>query len=50
MIEDLLPKEIFWNDQTLSAEVIYIDAVHTQRNTADFTGNQTQRQYLQRLT
>ena len=33
----------FWNEQELSAEVIYSDAVHTQCSTADFTGNQTQR-------
>ena len=29
----------FWNEHALSAGVIYNDAVHTQRSTADFTGN-----------
>ena len=33
----------FWNEQPLSADVIYNDAVQTQRSTADSTGNQTQR-------
>ena len=33
----------FWNEQALSAEVIRNDAVHTQRSTADSTGNQTQK-------
>ena len=36
----------FWNEQALSVDLIYNDAVHTQRNTADSTGNQTQRYYL----
>ena len=33
----------FYNEQALSADVIYNDAVHTQHNSADFTGNQAQR-------
>ena len=33
----------FWVEQAPSAEVIYNDAVHTQHNSADFTGNQAQR-------
>ena len=36
----------FRNKQAPSAVVIYNDAVHTQRSTADCTGNQTQRYYL----
>ena len=36
----------FLNEQALSAAVIYNDAVHTQRSTADSTENQTQRLYL----
>ena len=32
-----------WNEQALSADVTYNDALHTQRSTADSTGNQTQR-------
>ena len=36
----------FWVEQAFSAEVIYNDAVHTQRDTADSAGNQTQRYYL----
>ena len=30
----------FWDEQAPSAEVIYSDAVHTQRSTADSKGNQ----------
>ena len=33
----------FWNEQALSADVIYNEAVHAQRSTADSTENQTQR-------
>ena len=33
----------FWNEQALSADVIYIDAVHTQLSAADSIGNQTKR-------
>ena len=29
----------FLNEQALTADVIYNDAVHTQRSTADSTGN-----------
>ena len=36
----------FRNRQAPSAMVIYNDAVHTQRNSAGSTGNQTQRYYL----
>ena len=32
----------FSNEQALSAEVIYNDANHTHRNSADSWGNQTQ--------
>ena len=33
-------------EQALSMDVIYNDAVHTQRSTADSKGNPTQRYYL----
>ena len=36
----------YWNEQALSAEVIYNDAVHTERSTAEFQGNQTQKYFL----
>ena len=34
------------NEQALSADAIYNDAIHTQRNTADSKGNKTLRYYL----
>ena len=34
-------RRIFWNNETLSAQVIYNDAIHTQRSTADSQENQT---------
>ena len=36
----------FWGEQAPAAEVIYNDAVHIQRSTADSKVNQTQRYYL----
>ena len=36
----------FCVEQALTAEVIYNDAVHTQRSTTISKGNQTQRHYL----
>ena len=33
----------FFNEQALSTDVIYTEAIHTQRSIADSTGNQTQR-------
>ena len=33
----------FWVEQAPSADVIYSDAAHTLRSTADSKGNQTQR-------
>ena len=36
----------FCNEQALSADVIYNDAVHTQHSTANSTRNQTQKYYL----
>ena len=41
-MEDLTKRNL-WNEQALSADVIYNDVVHTQRSTVDSTGNQTQR-------
>ena len=46
MTENLLTEEIFWVEQAPSAEVIYNDAVHSLRRTADSKGNRTQRYYL----
>ena len=43
MIEDLLPDDISGTNKHLPKEVIYNDAVYTERSIADFTGNQTQR-------
>ena len=39
----LITRKNFWNEQILSSDVIYNDAVYTQRSTADSTENQTQR-------
>ena len=36
----------FWNEQELSADVIYNEAAHTHLSTVVFTENQTQRLYL----
>ena len=35
----------FWNEQALSAELIYSDTVYTHRSEAYFIGNKTQRCY-----
>ena len=44
--EIFITRRNFWNEQALSEDVIYNDAIYTQRSTADSTGNQTQRYYL----
>ena len=46
LTKKIISRRNFWVKQAASAEVIYNDAVHTQRSTADSKENPTQRYYL----
>ena len=41
--ERFISKRNLWNEQALSADVIFNDTDHTQPSTADYPGKQTQR-------